>query len=202
MPMAPVAPAEQSHASSRWRHLPNVVTALRIALVIPVVVAIEMRCFRVALTLAAVAGVSDGIDGFLARHYDWRSRLGSVLDPLADKLLLMAAFVVLAVIGKAPVALTVLVLARDGIIAAGALAWHLVLGDFRARPSWISKTCTVVQILYVLAVLLDAAGWLRMPMTPWVWLVAVFTLASGLDYIVRWGRFAREELTTRRPDGA
>lgn len=171
---------------------------LRIALVAPVIMAIEARSFRLALLLAVVAGLSDGLDGWLARHFHWRSRLGSVLDPVADKLLLVACFVVLTHMGKVPVALTALVLGRDFIIAVGAWAWHRVIGHFRSSPSWISKCCTAMQILYVLVVLVGEAGWLRLPMAPWIWLVAVLTLASGLDYIVRWGWMARRELAQRR----
>ncbi len=196
--MAQTAPAPRPRAASPWRHLPNAVSIMRIGLVAPVVVAIDMRAFRLAIGLAVVAGVSDGIDGWLARHFGWRSRLGSILDPLADKLLLVGCFVMLASIGKTPPALTALVLGRDVIIAAGALAWHCVIGRFRARPSWISKTCTAVQILYILAVLFNAAGWLHMSTAPWMWLVAGLTAASGLDYIVRWGWMARRQLKDKR----
>ncbi len=199
--MGPSAPAPGPAAASPWRHLPNAISLLRILLVVPVVVAIEMRCFRLALGLAVVAGASDGLDGWLARHFHWRSRLGGILDPVADKLLLVACFVALAAIGKAPLALTALVLGRDFIIAVGALAWHRVIGDFEARPSWISKCCTVAQILYVLAMLAGAAGWLRLPVDPWAWLVAALTLASGLDYIVRWGWMARQALARRHRQG-
>ncbi|HET6586283.1 MAG TPA: CDP-alcohol phosphatidyltransferase family protein [Oleiagrimonas sp.] len=196
--MAPLAPDSRTRALSPWRHLPNVISMLRIALVAPVIVAIEARSFHLALILAVVAGVSDGLDGWLARHFHWRSRLGSVLDPVADKLLLVACFVVLTHMGKVPVGLTALVLGRDLIIAVGAWAWHRVIGHFRSSPSWISKCCTAMQILYVLAVLVGEAGWLRLPMAPWIWLVAALTLASGLDYIVRWGWMAHRELAQRR----
>lgn len=195
--MAPTAPPPCTPATSPWRHLPNAISVLRIVLVVPVVVAIHAHCFRLALVLAVAAGISDGLDGWLARHFHWRSRLGSVLDPVADKLLLVACFVVLTGIGKTPVVLTVLVLGRDFIIAVGALAWHRVIGHFQSHPSWLSKCCTAVQILYVLAVLVNQAGWLHLSMTPWVWLVAVLTLVSGLDYIVRWGWMARRELAER-----
>lgn len=196
--MAPTAHRAGMRAVSPWRHLPNAISVLRIVLVAPVAIAIEVRSFRLALGLAVVAGISDALDGWLARHFGWRSRLGSVLDPLADKLLLVTCFVVLSTIGKAPVALTALVLGRDAIIAVGALAWQRVIGHFRSHPSWVSKCCTAVQILYVLAVLLVESGWLDMPLKPWVWLVVILTLASGLDYIVRWGNMARRELGEKR----
>ncbi len=200
--MAPAAHPPSPPAASRWRHLPNAISVLRILLVAPVAVAIEARSFRLALGLAVVAGLSDALDGWLARHFGWHSRLGSVLDPLADKLLLATCFVVLATIGKAPLALMLLVLGRDAVIAVGALAWQRVIGHFRSHPSWISKCCTTVQILYVLAVLLVEAGWLDMRLWPWEWLVAAFTLASGLDYVVRWGFMARGELARKRREGS
>lgn len=199
--MAPLAPTG-SQSVSVWRHVPNAISVLRIVLVVPVALAIEEHGFRLALGLAIVAGVSDGLDGWMARHFHWRSHLGGVLDPIADKLLMVTCFVVLAYAGATPWAVTALVLARDLVIAVGALAWRRVLGRFRARPSWISKCCTTVQILYVLAVLLRESGlWKNLPLAPWTWLVVIFTLASGLDYIVRWGRRAYRELGARRQRG-
>ncbi len=194
-----MAPLAANPRSSSWRHLPNAISVLRIALVAPVALSIEARSFRLALALAVAAGLSDGLDGWLARRFDWRSRVGAVLDPVADKLLLVTCFALLGWIGEAPLGLVALVLGRDFIIATGALAWQHVLRNFRSRPSWISKWCTVTQILYVLAVLLRESGWWRpLPLAPWTWLVVIFTLASGLDYIVRWGRQARRELHARR----
>lgn len=196
--MAP--PARSSAPTSAWRHLPNAISLLRIVLVVPVALAIETRCFAWALGLAVIAGASDALDGWLARHFHWRSHLGSVLDPVADKLLLVTCFVMLAYLGKAPWALTALVLGRDLVIALGALVWWRVIGHFRARPSWVSKCCTAMQILYVLAVLLRESGWwVGVPLAPWLWLVVALTVASGLDYIVRWGRLARRELGARQP---
>lgn len=193
-----MAPAHgDAAASSPWRHLPNVVSLLRIALVVPVALAIEARCFRLGLGLGVVAGLSDALDGWLARRFDWRSRLGSVLDPMADKLLIFGTFVSLTSVGKIPLALTVLVLGRDIVIAVGALAWQRVIGGFRARPSVLSKGCTLVQLVYVLVILTMAAGWWSMPHAPWIWVVVVATLVSGLDYIVRWGLAARRELAAR-----
>ncbi|HEX7342281.1 MAG TPA: CDP-alcohol phosphatidyltransferase family protein [Rhodanobacteraceae bacterium] len=195
-------PAPVVRSASAWRHLPNAISVLRIVLVVPVALAIEDRCFRTALGLAVIAGVSDGVDGWLARHFNWRSQLGSVLDPIADKLLLVVCFVVLADKGLASWALAVLVLVRDFIIATGAWAWQQVIGDFRSRPSWMSKCCTTLQILYVLAVLLRGSDWWpQLPLVPLAWAVAVLTVISGLDYIVRWGNLARRELGARHRQG-
>ena len=117
------------------RHLPNLISFLRIALVAPLIVLLLDADFEAALWIALAAGVSDALDGFLARHFGWRSRLGSLLDPAADKLLLVAAYLCLAQIGQVAWALALLVLARDAVIVLGALAYHHVVGKFDAQPS-------------------------------------------------------------------
>lgn len=176
------------------RHLPNLITVLRMLLVVPLIVAIVQEHYAIALGVALVAGVSDGVDGYLARHYGWQSRLGSILDPAADKLMLVSSMLVLGWLGEAPRWLVVLVVARDAVIALGVLAWQYALRGFEARPSWLSKATTVAQIGFVLLVLADQAfGW-GMPLVAPAWIVAMLTAASGIDYVVRWGRLARNEL--------
>lgn len=147
-----------------------------------------------ALGVAAVAGATDGLDGFLARRFGWQSRLGGILDPLADKLLLDAGFVTLAMVGALPAWLAVLVVGRDLVILAGALAWHLLIGPFNAVPSRLSKLATAAQLSLVLVVLMVAAGLLPSLAGRLQWLtaaVALLTLASGLHYVFAWGRQAR-----------
>ncbi len=176
------------------RHLPNVISALRILLVAPLMLALLSRRHETALVIAAVAGVSDGVDGYLARRCGWQSRLGSILDPVADKLMLVCCMLGLAWLGEAPVWMVALVVARDAVIALGALAWRGVLGRFDAEPSLVSKATTVAQIGFVLLVLAaQAFGW-HVPMQMPVWTVALLTAASGLDYIVRWGLRAQRAL--------
>ena len=101
--------------------IPNLITVMRIVLVVPVSWSLLRQEFGLALALFFVAGVSDGLDGFLAKHYGWSSRLGALLDPLADKALLVACYASLAWIGLLPVWLLVLVVARDVVIVAGAV---------------------------------------------------------------------------------
>lgn len=192
------SPATACRTPSAWRHLPNAISVLRMVLVLPIALCIHTGQVRLALWLALAAGVSDAVDGWLARHFHWRSRLGGVLDPAADKLLLVTCFVLFSLDGPVPWWLTGLVLGRDVVIAAGALAWHHLIGDFQARPSWISKTCTFMQIVYVLAVLVHASDLQVMPLRLLGWLVVVLVLASGVDYVVRWGRMARHELARLR----
>ncbi len=181
-------------AASPLRHLPNLISALRIVLVAPLLAAILLARYEAALAIAVVAGVSDGVDGYLARRFHWQSRLGSMLDPVADKLMLVGCLLVLGWLAEVPRWLVALVVARDLVISVGALAWHRVFRHFEAHPSWLSKTTTVVQIGFVLWVLADRAFDWHAPMLVPVWSVAVCTAASGLDYIVRWGCRARREL--------
>jgi cardiolipin synthase len=179
------------------RQLPNLITVLRIVLVLPIGWAIVTRRDELALVLAAVAGLSDALDGFLARHYGWQSRLGAWLDPAADKLMLMVAYLSLAWIGVTPWWLTALVLLRDVVIVAGALAYRWLRGALEVAPSRISKINTTVQIIYVLLVLFNLQGALTLEPAPMAWLVAALTLASGIDYVVRFAtKAARKDGTT------
>ena len=98
-----------------WRHLPNVITAMRMALVWPVFWLISRGDFGLALLLAAIAGISDAADGWLAKHFSWQSRLGGLLDPLADKMMLIVSFVVLTIVGAIPLWLTLLIVGISGI---------------------------------------------------------------------------------------
>jgi cardiolipin synthase len=181
--------------------LPNAISALRIVLVAPLLVAILCERHELALVIAAVAGVSDGVDGYLARRFHWQSRLGSMLDPVADKLMLVGSMIALGWLDEVPRWLVILVVARDAVIALGVLAWHRVLRNFEAHPSWLSKTTTLAQILFVLWVLADRAfGW-HMGMAIPAWIVAVLTAASGVDYVARWGRLAQRELKGRSTSG-
>lgn len=194
-------PSDPHPGDSPLRHLPNLISALRIVLVAPLLATILLERYELALAIAVVAGVSDGVDGFLARHYHWQSRLGSILDPVADKLMLVGCMLVLGWLHEAPRWLVLLVVGRDAVIACGALAWHRVLRNFTAHPSWLSKATTVAQIGFVLLVLADHAFHWQLHLRGAAWIVAVLTAGSGLDYIVRWGRMARREITGRRHSG-
>lgn len=180
------------------RQLPNIISCLRIALVVPLVVVVLAADFEAALWIAMAAGISDALDGFLARRFGWRSRLGAFLDPAADKLLLVAVFLTLAEIGELAWALALLVLARDLVIVIGARAYRRIIGDFELQPSLWSKANTLVQILFVLAVLAgNSFGW-HWPQRGCAWIVAALTVISGVDYIVLWSLRARGALRDRR----
>jgi cardiolipin synthase len=140
------------------RHIPNLICLLRIALIWPIVSCLHAGEYLGALALFIVAAVSDGLDGYLAKHFSWTSNLGRFLDPLADKLLLVAVFVETAWLGLVPWWLTAAVVARDVMIGLGALTYRLWFGPLHGRPTLISKINTAAQLLYVMLVLLSAAA--------------------------------------------
>ncbi|BDZ75163.1 phosphatidylglycerophosphate synthase [Methylophaga marina] len=174
------------------RDIPNLISILRILLVIPVVWALVDERYALALILSAVAGISDGIDGFLAKHFHWQSRLGSILDPIADKLLLVASFATLAWMDLLPLWLLWLVLARDVIIVSGGLAYHYFIGEFELLPVWSSKINTALQIILVLLVIISQQWFaeLTLLISIGVWAVVVSVIFSGLEYILTWGNKA------------
>lgn len=178
--------------TQRWSWIPNALTLLRIVLIVPFAIALLEAQYRLALGVFVFAALSDGVDGFLARHFDWRSRLGAIADPLADKALLLTAYLMLTISGVLPVWLFVLVLGRDLLIVMGGLAYHYLIGQFDMQPSLLGKLNTLVQILVVLAVVILLAD---LPMQPWVLpvgiqLVAASAIVSGLHYVVVWTRRA------------
>jgi cardiolipin synthase len=178
----------------RAAHIPNIICVLRILLVWPIVSALVGGRFVLALVLVAIAGFSDGLDGYLAKRFDWRSRLGGLLDPLADKLLLVSTFVTLAWLGLVPVWLTAVVILRDFVIVSGGLVYQAVVAPVQPEPSRASKLNTGAQLLFVCAVIANHG----FAAPPDGFLVAagaavlVTSTVSGLDYVVRWsGKAAR-----------
>lgn len=175
-----------------WRHIPNLLTLLRILLVVPFAVCLYSELYIQALVLFFIAGLSDGVDGFLARQFHWKSRFGEIADPLADKLLLVTAYVMLTLTGHLPIWLTVLVFARDIIIVCSALIYHYWIGAYEMKPSMLSKFNTFVQIIYVLAIVVSLSGF-NMPLLVLqygVWGVAVLAVLSCAQYAFVWGRKA------------
>jgi cardiolipin synthase (CMP-forming) len=186
---------------NRWlRHIPNIITAFRILLVIPIALALLHGERVTTIALFGVAAVSDAADGFLAKHFGWQSEVGSVLDPAADKLLLATVFVVLAVLHLVPAWFMAAAVARDLIIVSGAIAYRLSFGPIEVRPSGISKLNTLCQAFFILAVVARAEF-----NRPGEWVVILLgaltflTIAvSGIDYVLRYGKAAIEEARLRR----
>jgi cardiolipin synthase len=140
-----------------WRFLPNAICIVRIMLVGPLVWLIVEGRYAEALAVLLVAGVSDGLDGFLAKTFDWRTRLGGLLDPAADKLLLVSVFLALTYAGLVPVAVTAVVVARDVVIVLGAIAYQLLIAPVKGEPSVISKLNTASQLALVFFTLTSVA---------------------------------------------
>ncbi len=172
--------------------IPNLISMARVFLVLPTVMALLNEQFVLALLLYTIAGISDGLDGYIAKRYNYISRLGSILDPLADKLLLVATYVVLAWLELLPIWLAIAVVARDLLILLGASLYHLMIGKYEMEPTLISKLNTLAQIMLGLLTVFSA-GIYALPEYILDWLVLfVFgtTVMSGLDYMWIWGRRA------------
>ena len=169
--------------------LANWLTVLRILLVPVFVTLLVYRKPGPAIIVFAAAALTDLLDGWVARHHGLQSRLGAFLDPLADKILLTASFVMLAVLKVIPFWFTAVVLSRDAFLALGTLLIHMVGARVYPRPTWAGKAATFFQIVTVLVGLVGYYwGARRMPMTL-LWLAASFTLLSGLQYLVQGMRF-------------
>jgi cardiolipin synthase (CMP-forming) len=183
----------------RWlRQLPNVITSIRILLIVPIAMALSGHRPVETLWLFCVAGASDGIDGFLAKRFGWQTDLGGLLDPVADKLLLATVFVMLALLGSVPLWLTVAVIARDCIIVLGAVAYRIALGPVVARPSRVSKLTTLCQVIFILVVIgTPQFSWPPAWQTFLGALVFVTVAVSGLDYVLVYSRMAAEHGRSR-----
>jgi cardiolipin synthase len=185
----------------RWlRQVPNVVSSIRILLAIPIAVTLLHHQYLATLALFGAAAVSDVADGFLAKRFGWQSRLGAVLDPAADKLLLATVFVTLAALRLVPLWLMAAAVARDIIIVLGAIAYRVYIGPVEASPSTISKLNTACQAAFILAVI----GRTQFDL-PDAWVIVllgalmfVTVVISGIDYVLRYGAEAVAEAKTRR----
>lgn len=182
------------------RQVPNVVSSIRILLAIPIAVTLVHHQYLSTLALFGAAAVSDVADGFLAKRFGWQTRLGAVLDPAADKLLLATVFITLAALRLVPLWLMAAAVARDIIIVLGAIAYRVYIGPVEASPSTISKLNTACQAVFILAVIarleFDFQG-------PWVIvllgaLMFVTVVVSGIDYVLRYGAEAIAEAKARR----
>jgi cardiolipin synthase (CMP-forming) len=175
------------------RHLPNALCVLRMLLSIPVVWLLVHKQYTLTLWVFAFAAVTDGLDGFLAKRFNWTTELGKALDPLADKILLVTAFITLSWLDIIPLWLAIPVVLRDITITTGAIFYRVLHGPLTdARPTMISKLNTLVQIVYVLVVV--AALAIQMPLTSLnvvlATLVMVTTVASGIDYVATYSQLA------------
>ncbi len=188
--------------------LPNVITVLRILLVFPTGWLLLETRYVEALVLMAVAGASDALDGWMARRFGWMSRFGAAMDPVADKLLVAATFIIFTVQGYIPVWVAAIVLGRDAVIMGGAGAYRLFFEPIEFAPTMISKANTATQIVTLLMLLLGLCGFGQLSelsiriVDPWCfYLLAVLGVVSGLDYVRIWGRKAWRHGRARHSPG-
>lgn len=173
--------------------LPNAISLMRIALVAPILLLILNGGFGWALALFSVAGFSDGIDGYLAKRYGWHSRLGALLDPVADKLLVAGTFITLAYTQHIPVWLAAVVILRDVLIVGGAMAYNFIVKPVEGEPTKISKLNTALQLLFLLFVISRAGfDWPdEITITVLGAAILITVVISGVDYVWSWSKRAR-----------
>lgn len=177
--------------------IPNILTIIRILLTPVFVMAYTSENFNLAWMLFAVAGLTDALDGFLARIWNQRTQLGAMLDPLADKALLVTSFICLAAKGWIPNWFAVLVVSRDAIIVGGLIAlnfWGVEVRN-RIQPIWISKFTTAAQIVLVIFVMLQHTFGVMYPvvLNIFVWVTSLATFLSGFAYVRRGFELFAEE---------
>ena len=199
--MPPSEPTEARHTNAAIRQLPNVLTIIRILLVIPIAALILQMKFVAVLWLALIAGVSDGVDGWVARHFNATTRFGAIADPLADKALMVTTFTCLSIVQLIPWWLTLLVFGRDLLIVGGVIVYRQLTGRIDMEPSNLSKFNTLLQITFALSLIMQQI-W---PLLPPLWfdtgmvLIAVLAVATGLDYI-QTGLRKTHQLSAARDD--
>lgn len=171
----------------------NALTLLRLALVPVIGAMLTTRHDLAAIVLLAVSGVSDWLDGWIARRFDMRTRFGALADPIADKATMLTVALLLAAQQSLPWWLAAAIVLRDAVIVGGAVAYRWRAGSLEMAPSRISKLNTALQFLLLLAVLGQRAG-VPVPAVA-LELLSVVTLVtialSGLQYVLEWSRRAR-----------
>lgn len=175
------------------KQIPNTLTLTRLVLIAPFLVFLYHQAYMQAFYTFMIAGLTDGLDGWVARYYQCQSLFGSFVDPLADKLLIASSFISLACIGLLPWWLVSLVFLRDLTISFGVLAWYrFVRMKIDFKPSWLSKLNTLLQLILVTLCLFELA-YFKLPgtLTDTLILLTMFTTAvTYLDYVWTWGRRA------------
>ena len=176
-------------------NIPNLISVLRLLLVPVTVWLIISEAYGLAFATFMAAGISDGIDGYLARRFNWRTRLGAYLDPLADKALLVSVFVTLGFLKLIPAWLVILVVSRDALIVGAVLLSRLMDHPVHVRPLKVSKVNTVAQIAFAVAVLgLAALGKSLTVLVDYGGIpVALLTALSGAAYLATWLRHMAEQ---------
>lgn len=166
-------------------------------MVVPIAWLLWWREYPFALGLMAIAGFSDALDGALARRFDWTSRFGAAMDPVADKLLVGILIVVFTLQDHLPMWVAIIAVGRDVVIMIGAGVYKWLFERIDFRPSYLSKVNTAMQIITLLVLLLALCEFgvmsdlARLLVDPWFfYLLALLGILSGVDYVITWGRRA------------
>ena len=168
--------------------LPNMITISRIGMAPVLILLLKDQQYAASLAVFVVAGISDGLDGYIAKRFNFVSRLGSILDPLADKTLLVSSYVMLTFLDHVPFWLMLTVAFRDLFIIGGYIIYTSMIGQVQLRPSGLSKFNTFMQIALVIVILAQQA--LHLVYSPLVdvliYAVLLTTVASGVHYLWIW----------------
>lgn len=175
-------------ASGVIKLIPNILTTLRLILAVPVCLLILNENYPAVLWIAFIAGLSDGVDGLIARKMHAESRYGAIVDPLSDKTLLISTYVAFALVELLPWWVAAIIVTRDVIIITGAIVYHWQFGRYDVVPSIWGKISTAVQIIFSLMLLTHQVY----PVFPAIsfqiglWLVILMTVVSGVHYVYTW----------------
>ncbi len=175
---------------------PNAISIFRLIVVLPIAIGITGGEFAISFAIFVVAAISDGLDGFLARRFGWETAFGKVIDPVADKLLLLVTTITLALSGHFPVMVMLLMVAKDLAVVLGVLVYTALAGFPELRPIAVGKVTTVLQLVLIGYVLLTLA--VEIPLnhlvTPvLIWIVVVTTILDGCGYLWLWtGKLVRD----------
>lgn len=177
--------------------IPNLITLGRILLVPVVVWAIASGAMWIAFVLFLAAGVSDAVDGYLAKRFNMTSVLGAYLDPLADKALIVSIYLALSVNHLIPRWLVILVVSRDILIVGGIILAWVIGNPLKIRPLLVSKLTTVAQILFACVVLGSLGFNVKLDMIELLLmgLVGILTLLSVAAYVTEWIRHMNSTAT-------
>jgi len=174
--------------------IPNIITMFRIATVPVLIILLHEHEYGWAFLVFLVSGISDGLDGFIAKRFDMGSELGAILDPLADKALIFSSYLMLMLLGDLPFWLFLTVIFRDVLILAGSLIYVAFNGQVKMAPSYLSKLNTFMQIALVVAILAQKTFGLDYPTFTNYLIYATFitTILSGVHYVWVW--IVKEEI--------
>ena len=183
------------------RYIPNILTILRLLLVVPILLAVFNKEYTIAFYLFLIAGITDALDGLLARFYNWTTDFGAMIDPLADKVMLMGSFIVLWWTAQIPGWLVLSVVGRDVWIMSGAVAYQFLIGKVEFEPTLISKINTFLQILLIVIILIHLSFATLPEALIKLLMVSVLTtcLLSFIQYTWKWSIKAMQNWNLSHP---